>query len=56
MLPILMHSTPIQYVDVEASPGDMSHEKKRIELELPNVMKLWRNRNSKYIANFLHDH
>lgn len=41
------YSTPVQYVDAEASAGDISHERKRVELDLPSVMKVWRNRNSK---------
>jgi hypothetical protein len=42
----------MQYVDAEASSNDSLHEKKRVELELPTVMKLWRNRNSKYVNAF----
>ena len=38
----------MQYINAEASPGGVSHERKRVELDLPIAMKLWRNRSSKY--------
>ena len=40
----------MQYVNAEASPGGVSHERKRVELDLPIAMKLWRNRSSKYMT------
>jgi hypothetical protein len=43
----------MQFVDIEAPSGDLSQEKKRVELELPTVMKIWRNRNSKYVILYL---
>jgi hypothetical protein len=41
---------PVQYVlvDDQAPPVNAAQESKRVELDLPTVMKLWRNRGSKY--------